>query len=203
MKKLILITLSVFLVSRALCQISSDSLSEFKLITYKEFGEEAMKLIADDWMLITAGSLPDTFNMMTASWGGLGWLWNKPVAFIFVRPQRYTYQFTEKEDYFTLTFFEEKYRDTLLLLGTKSGRDFDKMKMSGLTPIETKNKSVAFKEARIILECKKVYATTLRSEDFVDMTIDKKVYKEKDYHKMYIGVIENIWVKEDIKSPPK
>jgi len=168
----------------------------YKKITYKELSDEAIKLIADDWMLVAAGNFTNKFNMMTANWGGLGWLWNKPVAFIFVRPQRYTYEFTEKEVYFTLTFFEEKYRDILKLMGSKSGRDMNKMTQSGLTPFETENKSIAFKEARLILECKKIYASTLNAESFIDKSIDSNVYSKKDYHKMYIGEIMNIWVKK-------
>ncbi|OPZ99157.1 MAG: Flavoredoxin [Bacteroidetes bacterium ADurb.Bin408] len=175
--------------------VNAQEKEGFKKITYKEFNAEAIKLIGDDWMLVAAGNFTNKFNMMTANWGGLGWLWNKPVAFIFVRPQRYTYEFTEREPIFTLTFFEEKYRDILSLLGSKSGRDMDKMKNSGLTPFETENKSIAFKEAQIILECKKIYATKINSADFTDKDIDNKVYPKKDYHTMYIGEITNIWVK--------
>jgi len=191
MKKMFfVIVLSVLFIN-----VNAQENEGFKKITYKEFNAEAIKLIGDDWMLVAAGNFTSKFNMMTANWGGLGWLWNKPVAFIFVRPQRYTYEFTERESYFTLTFFEEKHRDILKLMGSKSGRDMDKMKNSGFTPFETENKSIAFKEARIILECKKIYATKINSTDFIDKELDNKVYPKKDYHTMYIGEITNIWVK--------
>ncbi len=168
--------------------------SEFKKITYKEFDEEAIKLIGHDWMLVTAGKQND-FNMMTAAWGGLGWLWNRPVAYIFVRPQRHTFTFTEREDYFTLTFFEESYRSILMEMGTVSGRDFDKINYEHLTPFVTEYGSIAFSEARIVLECKKLFATTLNPDDFTDISIDKEIYPAKDYHIMYIGEIKNILIK--------
>ncbi|MDD3875664.1 MAG: flavin reductase [Bacteroidales bacterium] len=196
MKKFL--TLSAFLfffLTHLQCQeeIAPDG---FRKITYEEFNEEAIKLIGDEWMLVAAGRL-DSYNMMTANWGGLGWLWNKPVAFIFVRPQRYTFEFTERENYFTLTFYEEAQRHILQIMGSKSGRDFDKMNYEGLTAFETDNGSIAFMEARIILECKKIFATTLNGDDFIDTEIANRVYPNRDFHKMYIGEISNIWIKEN------
>lgn len=175
-------------------QNQDDPLRNFKHITHKEFQNEAIKLIGDDWMLVTAGKLSN-FNMMTANWGGLGWLWNKPVAFIFVRPQRYTYQYTERENYFTLTFFEEKHRDILKLLGTKSGRDIDKMKTPGLTPFSTTTGTVAYEEAKIIMECKKLYAAPLSGSNFTDLPLAERIYPKNDFHTLYIGEIVNIWIK--------
>ncbi len=175
------------------CQDKMES-QDFRIITYKEFNEEAIKLIGHDWMLIAAGNSKD-FNMMTAAWGGLGWLWNKPVAYIFVRPQRHTFNYTEREDYFTLTFFEEQQREILREMGTKSGRDFDKMNYDKLTPFVTEFGSIAFKEARLIIECRKLFSTTLKPEDFVDKSIEKQIYPAKDFHIMYIGEIVNILTK--------
>jgi len=197
MQKIILISIVFLLINTGLsCQTKENTMNTHTKITYKEFEENAIKLIGDDWMLVAAGNFTNNFNMMTASWGGLGYLWNKPVAFIFVRPQRYTHEFTEREGYFTLTFFEEKDRSILSLMGSKSGRDMDKMNYKGLTPFETENKSIAFKEARIIIECKKIYSTQIKSEDFIDKSIDEKVYPTKDHHTMYIGEILNIWIKK-------
>ncbi len=194
MKRFIIISFIIILGGITNAQTGQDTLKGFKKISFNEFNEDAVKLIGDQWMLVTAGNFTNKFNMMTANWGGLGWLWNKPVAYIFIRPQRYTYEFIEKEAFFTLTFFDIKYKDILLLLGSKSGREMDKMNNSGLTPIETANKSIAYTEARIVLECKKIYGTKIKSEDFIDKTIDKQVYPKKDYHKMYIGEVVNIWV---------
>jgi flavin reductase (DIM6/NTAB) family NADH-FMN oxidoreductase RutF len=176
------------------CQTLDKAGDAFRKITYKEFENEAIKLIGDDWMLVTAGDSAN-FNMMTANWGGLGWLWNKPVAFIFVRPQRYTFEFTEKEDHFTLSFFYEEQRDILKLMGTKSGRDINKMNTPGLSPFKTPHNSVAFKEAKIIIECRKLYATNLVENDFTDKALRDRIYPTKDFHRMYVGEIVNIWIK--------
>lgn len=194
-KSLMSIFITIFLFCLTIqAQTQTDSLTEFKNTGWKSLDENVIKMIGTDWMLITAGNIND-FNMMTASWGGLGWLWEKPVAFIFVRPQRYTHVFTEREGYFTLTFYEENYRDILLKMGSVSGRNFNKMKDSGLAAISTKNGNVAFKEAKIIIECKKIYATSIQEEGFVDKNLEKSIYPEKDFHTMYVGEIINVWMK--------
>ena len=122
-----------------------------KHIKPEEITDNVIKLIGKDWMLVTAGR-PGDYNTMTASWGGAGFLWNKPVVFVFVRHERHTYGFMEREDVFTLSFFDEKYRKALSLCGTKSGRDTDKAAETGLTPVETSNGSIAFSPARLVLE---------------------------------------------------
>ncbi len=94
-------------------------------IEINQLSENFIEAVGKEWMLITAGVL-ENFNMMTASWGGMGYLWNKPVAFIFVRPERYTYEFIEKSDYFTLSFLG-KLRKVYNICGSKSGRDIDKL----------------------------------------------------------------------------
>ncbi len=194
MHKIVAVIFIMAVISPLSCQNAGQSVDDFRNISYKEFESEAIKLIGDDWMLVAAGSM-ESYNMMTANWGGLGWLWNKPVAFIFVRPQRYTHTFTEREDFFTLTFYEESERDILKLMGSKSGRDIDKMNTPGLTAFETQNGSVAFKEAKLVLECKKLFATTLDYNSFVDKELAERVYPGKDFHTMYVGEIVNILVK--------
>ena len=149
--------------------------------------DNVFKLISKDWMLITAGDVND-FNTMTASWGAFGELWHKKVCFCFVRPVRYTYRFTEKHNTFTLSFFEEKYRKVLNLCGTKSGREIDKMKGIGLTPVKSPSGSVYFEEARLMLDCRKIYIHDLNPADFLDKKIEKE-YPDKDYHRMYIGEV--------------
>lgn len=171
--------------------------------SYRNLTPEALdgvfKLIGKDWMLITAAGKnergEDTVNTMTASWGGLGFLWNRPVAFCFVRPQRYTYALTEQAERFSLTFFEEKYRDALRLCGTKSGRDTDKFAAAGLTPV-TVDGVPAVKEARLTLLCRKLYADTLKGEGFFDETLLKN-YTAGDYHRVYIVEIEKILESEE------
>lgn len=169
-------------------------MKNLKKINYQELDENSIKIIGEEWMLITAGSLEKGFNMMTAAWGGLGFLWKKPVCFTFVRPQRYTFEFTEKEEFFTLSFFEKKYKPILNLMGKVSGKDYDKINNSGLTSFATDNNSVGFEEARLIIECRKIYSTVLQEKDFLDKDIIKVNYPNKDFHTMYVGEILNIWI---------
>lgn len=129
-------------------------MSAFKEINPKEIVESPFKLIGDDWALVTAGDR-EKFNTMTISWGGVGIMWGKPVVFTFIRPQRYTFAFMENGDRYTMSFFDEKYRDALKFCGSKSGRDYNKVKETGLTPAFTENGSVYFEEAKLVLECKK------------------------------------------------
>ncbi|MBN1989985.1 MAG: flavin reductase family protein [Bacteroidales bacterium] len=145
-------------------------------------------LIDNQWMLITAGNT-DKMNTMTASWGTLGILWNKPIAIIFIRPQRYTYEFIEANDLFSLSFFDESYRDALEFCGTKSGRDYNKPEETGLTTTPTPNGAIAFNEAELILECKKLYFGDIKEMNFLDPTIVSRNYPHKDFHRFYIGEI--------------
>lgn len=156
--------------------------------------DNMIELIGRQWMLVTAGTA-DSFNTMTASWGSMGELWHKPVATIFIRPQRYTLDFVEREDVFTLSFFGQEHRRALQLCGKMSGRDGDKVRQAGLTPYSTDNGSIAFNEARMVLECRKLYVDTLRADSFVDPSIVPHIYPDNDLHKIFIGEITAAWVK--------
>lgn len=166
----------------------------FRKVSWQDIDDNAIRLV-EDWMLVAAGNTDD-FNMMTANWGTLGWLWGKPVTTIFIRPHRHTYIYTEREEYYTLTFFREKYRKVLELMGDVSGRDFDKINYEKLTPVITENGSVAFEEAYMIIECKKLFATNIKEEDFVDKKVVSGNYRKKDFHTMYIGEITGVWMRE-------
>lgn len=161
-----------------------------KQIEINEFSENPFKLIGSDWMLITAKK-GDKTNMMTASWGGIGILWNKPVATIYVRPQRYTKEFIDNEEYFSLCVLPEEYRQILNYCGTKSGRDEDKIAETKLT-IDESEKAPIFKESRLVLICKKLYAQDLTEQSFIDKSLVEKNYQAKDFHTMYIAEIEKI-----------
>ncbi len=161
-----------------------------KQIEINEFSENPFKLIGSDWMLITAKKGEKT-NMMTASWGGVGILWNKPVATIYVRPQRYTKEFIDNEEYFSLCVLPEEYRQILNYCGTKSGRDEDKIAETKLT-IDESEKAPIFKESRLVLICKNLYAQDLTEQSFIDKSLVEKNYKAKDFHTMYIAEIEKI-----------
>lgn len=149
--------------------------------------------IGNQWMLITAGKA-EKFNTMTASWGGVGFLWNRPVAFAVVRPVRYTYEFTEREERFTLSFFGKEYKKALSICGSKSGRNTDKMAETGLTPLVTELGNIAFEEANLILECRKLYADDLRESAFLDRAPLDQWYGNEPLHKMYIAEIESVWI---------
>lgn len=170
-----------------------ETLHGFKRIKVLDLNENAIKLIGYDWMLITAGKLEE-YNTMTASWGGLGMLWNKPVAFIFIRPQRYTFEFTEKEKFFSCSFYNESYRDMLNFCGTWSGRDCNKAKEVNITPVPF-IKTVAFAEAKIILECRKIYYQDINPDNFIAEYIAKH-YPENDFHRMYVGEIIAAWLRD-------
>ncbi len=158
--------------------------------------EDVFSLIGKEWMLVTAGD-SSKFNTMTASWGGMGWLWNKPVAFIFIRPERYTYQFIENTDHLTLSFYTEEYRKALQICGSKSGRDTDKVKEAGLTPVTTENGQPTFAEARMTLECKKLFRSEMSEAQFIDKDL-LKWYGDQpggSFHTIYAVEIENIYTK--------
>lgn len=151
--------------------------------------------IGKEWALVSAGD-KTRCNTMTVSWGGVGVLWGKNVVFIFIRDSRYTKEFVDREDYFTLAFFGEEHREALNLCGRVSGRDEDKIKEAGLTPYYVDG-TVAFEEAKMIFVCKKVYVQRMGEENFVEKANLDKWYADKDMHNMYMGEIKKILVKED------
>lgn len=165
-----------------------------KKIDIKDLNENFIQTIGKEWMLVTAGN-STKYNTMTASWGGIGFIWNKPVVFVFIRPQRYTFEFTERESDFTLSFFEEQYHEALQLCGSKSGRDIDKAAATGLVPEITENGNVTFQQARLVLECKKLYADMISPELFIDKSLIDKWFAAGDFHKMYVAEIVQAYSK--------
>lgn len=168
-------------------------MSSFHAITPEQLNENPFNLISKDWALITAGE-GDHVNAMTASWGGVGVLWGRDVAFIFIRPQRYTKEFVDRKAAFSLTFFPEGYREKLNYLGTVSGRDENKILKSGLTLCH-EDGIPYFEESKLAIFCKKLYAQPLDPVCFLDAGQDKKWYPKQDYHTMYVGEITKIMQK--------
>ncbi len=157
--------------------------------------ENAFDLISKQWMLVTAGNA-DCFNTMTASWGGVGFIWNKHVAFLFIRPERYTHDFIEKNERLTLSFFSEEFRPALQICGSKSGRDTDKVKESGLTPVATESGSITFEQARMTLDCRKLFKVDMQNESFIDKSLLERWYNSNPgggLHSVYIVEIENVY----------
>lgn len=167
----------------------------FKEIKIEELSFNPFTKIAKEWMLITAGD-EEKSNTMTASWGGLGIMWGKNVATAYIRPQRYTKEFVDNSDTFTLSFLSEEYRKALSVCGKISGKNVeDKWKDAGLHPYYV-DRTTAVEEADLILVCKKLYAQDMLPECFVETECDTKWYPEKDYHTMYIAEIEKVLVRE-------
>ena len=169
-----------------------EALKGFKEISPYEV-DNAAKLIGKDWMLITAAD-GDGANAMTASWGCLGVLWNKPVAVCFIRPQRYTFELAEREDRLSLAFLGEDRREALNICGTKSGRDCDKLALAGLTTSDCDGVPV-ISEARLALICRKLYRGRLEEANFIDKSLLSN-YKNKDYHYVYVFEIEKAFTRE-------
>ena len=162
-------------------------------INIKDLTLNPFERIGKDWCLISAGT-PESFNTMTASWGGLGVLWNKNVATCYIRPQRYTKEFVDREELFTLTFFPDGYRDALTLCGRVSGRDHDKPKESGITPVFTDG-TMTFEEADLVLVCRKLYAQEMTEDSFLDKAVLDTNYPSRDLHTIYVGEIVKAYVK--------
>lgn len=160
----------------------------FQELDPKALQGNVFSLFDDRWTLITAGT-QDRCNTMTASWGGLGVLWGKNVATCYIRPQRYTKEFLDREVYFTLSVLPEQYRSALVQCGRTSGRDTDKFKDNGLTVAAAAYGAPYVGEAELVLVCKKLYAQELSADCLTDPSIDAQHYPNHDWHTMYIGEI--------------
>ena len=165
----------------------------YKTVDPRSIKDNLIKCLAEEWALITAGG-SDNYNMMTASWGFFGEMWGSDSIAMVVRPQRYTMDFIENNDYFTVSFYGDK-KDVHKICGSKSGREVNKTKETGLTPVANE-KYVYFKEARMVLIVKKQFVQQISEDAFIDKTIIDKWYPEKDYHNMIIGKIEKVLIAE-------
>jgi len=169
-------------------------LGNFYEIKPEEIKKNPFQLIGKDWMLITAEK-DGKVNTMTASWGGFGVMWNKNVAYIVIRPQRYTKEFVDQSHSFSLTFFDKGFEKQLSYLGTASGRDEDKILKSNLS-IDHFGETPYFSNGNLVIICNKLYAQEYKSECFIDPTLDKKSYPDQDHHTLYIAEITQVLVKE-------
>ena len=154
-----------------------------------EFSTDILRVFDKKWALLTAGD-SDRFNTMTISWGGLGTIWGKPVATVYVRTSRYTHDFMDAKEFFTVSFYPEECKRILGVLGSKSGRDMDKMKESGLTPVQA-GESMSFKEAEVTLVCRKLFKQQLNVANMPE-DVAKAMYEGQAPHDMYIGEIVEI-----------
>jgi flavin reductase (DIM6/NTAB) family NADH-FMN oxidoreductase RutF len=164
----------------------------FREIDPEQVMENPFKLIGKDYMLVTAGGR-ESFNKMTAAWGGLGFLWGKKVSFIVIRPTRFTYEFIERSADYSLCFFEDAYKQALMICGTRSGRDVNKVAEAALSPV-LDDGPIYFEQARLVLQCRKLYFQDLIPGNFQDRSIEDQ-YPEKDYHRWYVGEITRCLVR--------
>lgn len=170
-----------------------------KEIPVSELNINPMTMIAKEWMLVTAGNEARGYNTMTASWGHLGSMWGHggglPTAVIYLRPQRYTKEFVDREELFTLSVFPAEYKKDLGYLGRVSGRDGDKVAETSLTPVFDGD-TTYFAQAKLVLVCRKLYRGTLTEAGFHDKSILTDHYPNRDLHDMYIGEILKVLVQE-------
>lgn len=164
----------------------------FREINIRDIKQSAVKLISDDWALVTA-SADGVTNTMTVSWGGMGELWGKDVVFIFIRPQRYTYELLEKTDTFSMSFFGGEYKKELGFCGKNSGRNVDKFAETGFT-VSDFDGAAAIDQAKINLICKKIAFQDMNPEGFLDESIESNY--NGDYHRIYIGEIVKVYSAE-------
>lgn len=162
-------------------------MGNFKEINPNEINENAMKLIGTDWMLVAAGD-EEKCNAMTASWGGVGIMWGYNVAYVVIRPQRYTKNFIDNKSTFSLSFFDDSFKDELKYFGSVSGKDEDKIAKSKLT-VKYDNSTPYFDEAKLVLVCEKLYNQQMNKDSFVDKELIEKWYPGEDYHTLYIAKI--------------
>lgn len=160
----------------------------------KSIKDNVFSLIGDEWMLVTAGT-KERCNTMTASWGGLGVLWGAPAATCYIRPQRYTREFMDGEEYFTLSFFQEDWRKALSFCGSKSGRDVDKFRECGFTVAAARCGAPYPEQARLVLVCRKRFVQAMTPEN-IPQDVQEKFYPDHDYHIMYIGEIVEAYCQE-------
>ena len=169
----------------------------YEAVSPEEFNENIFKLVGKDFTVITAGEKP---NSMVASWGGVGIMFNKPVTWNFLRANRYTLEKMRETSTFTMCWFPDQYKGDIMQFGTKSGRNTDKMAQTKLTPMATPDGYPAYAEAKIIIECKLIAASTVSKDEFY--TEEAKTFLQegyddaKDWHKLVYGEITKIYIRK-------
>ena len=164
----------------------------FEKIDIKTYCFKPFSLLAEDWALLAAGDLKN-HNAMTISWGGFGILWRRPVATVFVRPQRFTKTFIDSGSGFTLNFFDKDFKQILQFFGTNSGRDVDKDAETKLVAADFEG-AIGYEQARLVLVCKKLFVSEMESSNFLDSELINSFYPESDFHTVYVAEIESAFL---------
>lgn len=181
-------------------QIQAASFDDlFKKIDPTEIPEDVFTLVNKDFTVLTGGN-PEHYNSMLASWGGWGTLFDKPVTWCFLRANRYTLELIRKDLTYTMSYFDNEYKEDIMPFGTQSGRNSNKMKETKLAAVQTPAGNMTYKEAKLIIECKLFEITTVSPDDF--QTEDFRTFvtdahaEAKDYHKIVFGEITGVWVRK-------
>jgi flavin reductase (DIM6/NTAB) family NADH-FMN oxidoreductase RutF len=169
-------------------------MEKWRKINPRDIEDNPVKL-CDNWFALASGKEGD-MNAMTIGWMTIGRIWTNPVAMVYVSPDRYTFEFMERNKYFTITSFQNEDREKLLILGTRSGRDGDKIKDAGLTVEYTELGNPTFANGRLMIECRKIYSEQIDSA-ILDKGIRKRFYEDykQTVHHLYIGEIVNVYIK--------
>lgn len=185
--------------AQAVSNDTNDFNNLFTEISPEQISESVFKLVGKDYTVITSGS-EQKYNSMVASDGGMGLLLGKPVTWCCLRANRYTLEFIRSTKTYTMTYFDDQYKDQFLLFGKKTGRNSNKMQESTLTAIATPLGNISYKEAKLIIECSLTEITTVNPEDFYNDDNKKFIVDAQkevgDYHKIVIGNITKVWVKK-------
>ena len=173
--------------------------NDYESIDVTQLCDPIIGSIAKDWMLVTVRTPDGGSNPMTASWGGVGFLWKRPVFWCVLRPQRYTHELAQKTDAVSVSFYSEEMRPALSYCGTHSGRDGDKEKAAGLTPVACGD-HVFYEGARMVFLGRKLYCGQMKQEGFVLPDIPDECYPNGDYHYVYVCEIEQALVRRDLQK---
>lgn len=181
-------------------EIKARSFDElFDTIDVKNIREDVFTLVGEDYGILTAGTAEKS-NSMVTSWGGWGIVFGSPGMFHFLRSNRYTLELMREQQTYTVSFFDNEFKDDIMPFGMKSGRDSDKMKETKLTAVQTPDGNPAYKEAKIILECRLAEVTTVAPEDFYNEEDRKFVVdahaETGEYHKLVLSKITKAWVRK-------
>lgn len=181
-------------VERSNVELENKKEMTFKKIDPKELENNPISLFADNWFVVSSGD-STKFNEMTISWGNLGNVWDEPSITIYIRNTRYTYTFIDGGKYFVLNSFDEEYRDKVKFIGTHTGSKTDKVKETGLTPKFTELGNPYFDEARLVIECEKMYYDDIDRTHLFEKGKEMYSSDSKETHRIFIGRIVNVWVK--------
>lgn len=166
-----------------------------KPVDVKTLSAEVFRVFGENNALLTAGD-KTACNTMTIGWCGFGRLWNLPACTVYVRPERYTYQFMEAHDYFTVCILPKEKRQVMAVCGTKSGRDIDKIKMCDLTLRYGTGDAPFFDEAEMVVVCRKLYVQDMKPEHVVDHKAIDNFYEDAGWHRMYVGQVVEAYQKK-------